>query len=145
MVFVSFRETLEALAQQLRRSDISIIRGGQSQTERDEQIDLFQSNKHRVCLCMIQAGGVGVSLHDTTGTHPRVSLLTPAYNATELKQALGRIHRAGGKTPVLQKIVFVAGTIEESACRAVKKKLENIQLLNDGDLGAGIMEQGELL
>lgn len=49
-------------------------------------------------------------------------------------QALGRIHRAEGKTPCVQKVLFAANTIEEDACRRVQAKLNNLESLNDGDL-----------
>jgi hypothetical protein len=33
--------------------------------------------------------------------------------------------------------VFVAGTVEESVCKNVQAKLNNLDLLNDGDLSYG--------
>ena len=137
VVFVSFKETLKRIAPGLPLG-VSLIVGGQPEAKRDDEIHRFQSNKTQVCLCMIQAGGVGLSLHDLTGDRPRVAILTPTYTAVELKQALGRIHRAGGKSKCIQKIVFAAGTVEEKACAAVKRKLTNISLLNDGDLTEGV-------
>ena len=53
---------------------------------------------------MTQAGGTGLSLHDVNGEHPRVSLISPSFSAIDLKQALGRIHRAGAKSPAVQKL-----------------------------------------
>jgi len=140
VVFVNFRDTLEQLQQRLG-SDIkmSVIFGGQSTTVRDSNVDLFQADHTRVCLTMVQAGGQSISLDDRTGKHPRVSLVCPGFNAVELSQALGRIHRAGTKTKCVQKIVFAADTIEERACAAVKRKLDNISLLNDGDLQQGVV------
>jgi hypothetical protein len=52
----------------------------------------------------------------------------------ELKQALGRVHRTGALTPSLQRIVYLANTVEEKICRVVKAKLDNLDLLNDGDV-----------
>jgi hypothetical protein len=49
-------------------------------------------------------------------------------------QALGRAHRANGKTPVIQKIMFAANTIETDICKRVKHKFQNMEALNDGDL-----------
>lgn len=149
-VFISFRETMSQLTEALNGSHVfsdnrSLIFGGQKKEERDREIAEFQSDENRVCIAMIQAGGVGISLHDLNGNHPRVSLITPGYNAVELKQALGRIHRAGGKTKCIQRILFAAGTVEEEACISVRKKLKNIAILNDGssltddDLTAGII------
>jgi len=135
VVFISFRETLAKLEEGI--PDCVKIYGGQPSIERDLSIAHFQSDSKRVCLCMIQAGGLGVSLHDLKGDHPRVSLLTPPYSAVELKQALGRVHRAGGKSKSIQRIVFAAGTVEDKACVAVRRKLINIGTINDGTLMEG--------
>lgn len=97
-------------------------------------IESFQKNETNVCLCMVQAGGVAVSLHDLEGDHPRVALICPGWSAVELIQALGRIHRNGGKTPCLQKLIFADGTVEQIVQRKVKNKVDNLSALNDGDL-----------
>jgi SNF2 family DNA or RNA helicase len=135
-IFVNFRASHELILNALEGAGIpcSTIVGGQKPGERDEEIRLFQTGQTRCMVAMIQAGGVGISLHDTEGDHPRVSLISPSFNAVELKQALGRSCRAGGKTKTVQRIVFAAKTIEEGVRRKVEKKLANIELLNDGDL-----------
>jgi hypothetical protein len=40
----------------------------------------------------------------------------------------------GGKTKALQKIVFVANTVEDDICNKVKIKIDNLSLINDGDV-----------
>lgn len=132
VVFTNFQQTLDALQEKLPGS-VS-IHGQQTAEERQSCIDKFQADQARVIIVNIAAGGVGVSLHDTHGNHPRVSLICPTFNAKDLKQALGRIHRSGGKSKCLQRLVFSAGTVEEKVCRAVQSKLDRIDLLNDGDL-----------
>jgi SNF2 family DNA or RNA helicase len=139
VVFVNFRETLDNLLEELKQYSVSVIRGGQKEEERYEAIKSFQQDQTRICVCMMQAGGVGVSLDDRQGIHPRISLITPSYSAVEMKQALGRIHRASSKSKSLQYILFAAGTVEEDACKAVRAKLNNISLLNDGDLTGGVL------
>jgi hypothetical protein len=52
---------------------------------------------------------------------------------------VGRIHRANAKSKSIQRIVFAAGTVEEQACEAVRAKLSNMALLNDGDLSDGLV------
>lgn len=140
VVFVNFRETQSTLKQLFLGAGVacSEILGGQTQLERDDAIEAFQTNKRPVCLTMIQAGGVGISLHDLYG-RPRTSIILPPLTARELKQALGRTHRAGSLSPALQKIVFAAGTVEEDVCDMVRRKLNNLDLLNDGDLSGGIL------
>ena len=83
---------------------------------------------------MSQAGGTGLSLHDETGEHPRISLISPSFSAIELRQVLGRVHRASGKSPSIQNIVFANGTVEMKVCHAVRAKLNNLDLVNDDDL-----------
>jgi hypothetical protein len=51
-----------------------------------------------------------------------------------MRQVTGRVWRESSKTKSVQKIVFVAGTVEERVCESVKEKLENLDILNDGDL-----------
>jgi superfamily II DNA or RNA helicase len=65
---------------------------------------------------------------------PRIALISPHPSAVILKQCLGRVWRQGGKTKSLQKIVFVANTVEEEVCDKLKMKLNNLDLINDGDL-----------
>lgn len=131
-VFIHFRESLEQLSKKF--PEAALIYGQQDPGEREDNIQAFQSNQKRVIISMIQAGGVGVSLHDLHGEHPRVALINPGYSAVELVQALGRIHRNGGRTPCLQRLLFAEDTIEETVRRKVQKKIDRIDLLNDGDL-----------
>lgn len=135
-IFVNFRDTLDLIWDGLFRAKVRTARihGGQDPEDREDHRQIFQADKARAIVCMIQAGGVGIDLHDITGRHPRVSLISPGFNAVELKQALGRSCRAGGKTPTVQRIVFAADTIEERVRRKVGKKLANIDSINDGDL-----------
>ncbi len=73
-------------------------------------------------------------MHDINGKYPRVSLISPTFSAQDLKQALGRIHRAGAKSPAIQKIIFCAGTVEEKVAKKVAMKIKNIDTINDGDI-----------
>ena len=51
-----------------------------------------------------------------------------------MRQTLGRIWRDDAKTKSIQRIVCVANTVEEDVCRNVQQKLNNLDMLNDGDL-----------
>ena len=137
VIFLNFNDTLNYLKENLilrKIKDISVIRGGQTMNERDQNIELFQNNTNRIMIANIKSGGVGISLHDIHGNHPRVSLISPNWSAQDLVQALGRIHRSGGKTKCLQYLIFCADTIEEKICSIVRKKINNIDMINDGDL-----------
>ena len=139
VVFVNFTDTVEAIEKQLaknRKFDGKIARivGGQSDKVRQNDIELFQSDVKRIMIANLAAGNAGVSLHDLNGNFPRGSIISPSYSAINLLQALGRIHRAEGKTTCIQKVMFAAGTIEVEACKRVQCKLNNLECLNDGDL-----------
>ena len=130
-VFVNFDETIDEVARLLGTR--CVIRGGQRDSDRELAIRRFQSNQEDFIVCNIRAGGVGVSLHDPTGCKPRLSLISPTFSAQDLRQALGRVHRAGGAHSI-QRIIFADGTCEAAACAVVARKLAHIEMLNDGDL-----------
>lgn len=132
VIFVNFTQTLKLLAKMLNTK--YVIYGQQTQQERDTAIELFNANKINIIICNIKAGGVGISLHDIHGGHPRASLISPTWSSIDLIQALGRIHRAGGKSVSLQRIIYVANTIEEQIADKLKIKLNNINTINNGDL-----------
>jgi superfamily II DNA or RNA helicase len=144
VLLLNFNESIAAVKEKLQKKykkediQISTIVGGQSVTERENNIRDFQDNRSRIMICNIKCGGVGVSLHDITGNAPRVSLINPSYSAIELCQALGRIHRSGGKSKSQQNIVYAAGTIEEKIYGRVRCRLDNLSMLNDKELAEGI-------
>lgn len=131
-IFLNFTEARERTMKLLNTS--CGIYGGQDSRARDEAMRQFQSDESRVIVVMSQAGGTGVSLHDINGQYPRTSLICPDNNAVVLGQVLGRVHRAGGKSKSRQIILYAADTIEEGICDNVRKKLQDIKSVNDGDL-----------
>ena len=132
VLFMNFKDSIDALAERLKTK--CIIDGRNKPKERQANIDAFQNDKKRVILVNAQAGGAGISLHDLNGKYPRMAVISPSYSAIILKQCLGRVHRDGSKTKALQRIVFVAKTVEEEVCEKVKEKLHNLDLINDGVL-----------
>ena len=135
VVFVNFSETVRALSKRLDTN--CVVWGENKGNERDNNIAAFQADKKRVIIVNVKAGGAGLSLHDLNGNYPRMALISPTPSAVDLRQALGRVWREGGKTKALQKIVFVANTIEEEVCEKVKIKLNSLDTINDGDVSMG--------
>jgi superfamily II DNA or RNA helicase len=135
VLFVNFSETVRALSKRLNTN--CVVWGENKGNERDIHISDFQSDKKRVIIVNIKAGGAGLSLHDLNGNYPRMALISPTPSAVDLRQALGRVWRDGGKTKALQKIVFVANTVEEEVCEKVKIKLNSLDTINDGDVSIG--------
>lgn len=141
--FVNFTETVEAINKRLTKLKkfdglIGHIVGGQSDKNRQADINDFNADKKRILVVNIAAGGTGISLHDLNGNFPRASIVSPNFSAYQLIQALGRVWRQGGLTKSYQRIVFAANTIEEQACRRVQFRINNLAALNDNDMRAGI-------
>lgn len=133
IIFVNYLKSLAIISDELAIR--CKIYGDQTMEERQEAIELFQSNQERIIICQIRAGGVGISLHDLHGGHPRVTLINYPDSASNLLQALGRAPRSGAKTPVLQRIIFVANVeYEKKIMQNINRKLTNISAINDGDL-----------
>lgn len=132
VVFVNYTETLERLASIFKTK--SVIHGQQTEPQRIKVIDDFQSNKTNLIISNIRAGGVGISLHDIHGDHPRVSIISPSWSAQDTIQMLGRIHRANSKTPAIQKFIFCAGILEEYICAKLREKINDLNMINDGML-----------
>lgn len=130
-IFVNFDDTVTQLCGRLKCDAVS---GSVTGAERQRAIDRFQANQSRTLVLNIQAGGVGISLHDLHGGYPRAGLVAPTYSAIGAKQVLGRLHRAGSKSPALYRFIYAQGTIEERVCRAMVKKIGAIDALNDADL-----------
>jgi superfamily II DNA or RNA helicase len=79
-IFVNYKETLFSLCHYLNTD--CIIYGDQSIAERMNNIDKFQSNNSNIIICIIQAGDVGISLHDIHGNHQRMSVISPTWSGS---------------------------------------------------------------
>lgn len=133
-IFINFTATLKTLADELKTN--CLIFGEQTLEERNNNIENFNKDRSHIIICNIKSGGVGISLHDKNGTYPRVSIISPSWSAQDIVQALGRIHRANGKTSVNQKIIFCKKTVEEKICERMKDKIINIACLNDAEISS---------
>lgn len=132
VIFLNFSDSIKAISKRLKTN--CIVWGENKGDERQNNIDAFQSDKQRIIIVNVKAGGAGLSLHDLNGQYPRMSLISPTPSAVDLRQALGRIHRDGAKSKALQKIVFVANSSEEEICEKLNQKLSHLDTINDGDL-----------
>lgn len=112
---------------------VQLLYGNQTLQERQYVIDSFQKGETRLIIANIAVGSIGLSLHDTIGNQPRVSIINLNFSAVDLLQTLGRITRANAKSDALQIIACCDGTIENEICDNIRHKLKNISLLNDND------------
>jgi superfamily II DNA or RNA helicase len=133
VIFVNFKATLAALRGLI--PELSVIEGDTPMDERAAVLRRFGADEIRIVAVNLATAGEGLDgLQDLRGEFPRLTLISPGFSAVQIKQALGRVHRANAKTKSIQRIVFAAGTVEEQACEAVRAKLANMAILNDGDL-----------
>ena len=134
VLFVNFTQTLEALKERIGSvTPVGEISGRpEGVKNRQQAIDDFAEDKLRVMICNVQAGGALVSLHDRRGEFPRAALISPSDNEKEIIQCIGRIHRAGGKTPTQQWVLFAAGTIEEDVQKNCHTKMRQVGVFNEG-------------
>jgi superfamily II DNA or RNA helicase len=143
-IFANFNRTVDELLSEAKKRDwkTAFIRGDQSPIERQVAIAAFQQNCIDLIVCNVQAGGVGVSLHDAATKVPRTSLICPPWSAVDLKQCFGRVHRDGGGTS-RQFLVYWSTGIEARVASAVKRKLTDLSLLNDDELDASFDRRSE--
>lgn len=134
-ILVNFTATRTRIEEYMRRKGVEYasIYGGQGERERQAGIDAFQRNDTHVLVAMAAAASCALSAHDERHERMRVSYISPGYNASDVRQGLGRIRRAGG-TAVVQHLVLAADSVEERVARTLERKLACIDTLNDGDL-----------
>ena len=131
VVFLNFSESIDALAARLNTK--CIFDGRTQDKVREQNKKDFQDNKERIIIINCAAGGVGLSLGDETGGHPRIALISPDDSAFKMKQVQGRIWRENSKSKGIIRFIFISNTIEETVAENVKQKIDNLDLLNDGD------------
>jgi hypothetical protein len=87
--------------------DLAVYTGEKKVAERREELQDFIDGKKGVLYSTYGAGGIGVSMHDQTGTRPRVAIyLGPPWSGVTFDQAIGRPWRFGTKSNVHAVFLF---------------------------------------
>lgn len=127
VVFAVHRQLIEMAEERLTAAKIpfSVVKGGQSATDRTQAIDDFQAKKVPVILVVIAAGGVGITL--TTG---RIAIfLQRPWSNVDHQQAMGRVHRIGSE--IHDSIIIVDyvtnRTVENYQLRALRGKAQQLE------------------
>jgi SNF2 family DNA or RNA helicase len=132
-VFLNFVNSIDALVSLLAGDGITAgVFDGRDTKNRDQTLQDFMDAKLQCIILQSQAGSAAIDLHDIVGGRPRCTFICPTYHAETMLQMLGRATRFGAKSPVLQRICFAEGTIEERVYRVAETKCENIRAMNDG-------------
>jgi hypothetical protein len=139
VLFANFVDTIAAVKARLERHPeykglIAEVVGGQTERVRAREVDDFQNNRKRIMLANAEAGNDCLSFHDLHGTFRRQSLLNPSWRAKVIKQCLGRIPRAEGKSYCLQKFLYANVPVEQRMAYRLEARLDNLAMLNDGDV-----------
>lgn len=115
-------ETVSVVAQFLeRRYSIkpAIVIGNQSEDDRQEQIDNFQTDYGPQFLVSSRAGGEGLNMQRAR----RLIHLDVPWNPMEMEQRVGRVHRFGSRKTIIVDTVVAAGSREVDMYRIARDKL----------------------
>ncbi|CAN5330732.1 hypothetical protein BH09GEM1_BH09GEM1_42430 [soil metagenome] len=97
----------------------AVIIGGQSDDERDREIDAFRRPDGPRLLVSSRAGGEGLNLQVAR----RLVHVDVPWNPMELEQRVGRVHRFGSRQTIIVSTLVVFGTREVDAYRVAREKL----------------------
>lgn len=117
---------------------VRFINGQEKKADRARAVDEFNDDNSGIDLIMVtsSAGQEGISLHDTTGVHPRVLInLGMPVRPTAAIQIEGRIYRYGSKSNAMFRYLATDSKMERIAFNdkiaTRSKTAENIALGTD--------------
>lgn len=117
---------------------VRYINGQEKKADRARAVDEFNDDNSGIDLIMVtsSAGQEGISLHDTTGVHPRVLInLGMPVRPTAAIQIEGRIYRYGSKSNAMFRYLATNSIMEQTAfydkIATRSKTAENIALGTD--------------
>lgn len=125
VLFAQPIETVTALGRYLERTygvTPAVIIGGQSDKDRQEQIDKFCGRQGPQFLVSSRAGGEGINLQIAR----RLVHIDVPWNPMEMEQRVGRVHRFGSRETILVDTMVMRGSREEAAYAAANQKLRVI-------------------
>src|SRR5262249_23522269 len=104
-------------------ADAAVIDGNTPQSQRQAIIDRFQTDTQpRVLIIQLAVGGTALTLHAATHVLFGEISWVPADNV----QGAQRCHRIGQTSPVLARVVSLAGSIDEVVAAIVTKKASEL-------------------
>lgn len=139
VIVSNFNETLDKVVEKFG-DDCCTIRGGMTDTAKQQAIDDFQSGKKKVCALNIIAGGVGVTL---TKAHDMI-ICDYDWTPSNMSQVEDRICRAGQTEPCQIHYIYCENAVlDEIFVDMITGKSANIDNVVDGkensmDLSEGV-------
>ncbi len=125
VLFAQPVETVTDFAQYLERTfgmPPAVIIGGQTDLERQKEIDRFWSPNGPQFLVSSRAGGEGINLQVAR----RLVHIDVPWNPMELEQRVGRVHRFGSREKIIIDTLVMKNTREEEAYAVANHKLRMI-------------------
>ncbi|GGJ47303.1 DEAD/DEAH box helicase [Deinococcus roseus] len=134
LIFSQFTTLLDLLGEALKDLNIEYALLTGSTTDRQAQVQRFQSGEVKVFLVSLKAGGVGLNLTaaDT------VIHYDPWWNPAAENQATDRAYRIGQDKPVFVYKLVTTGTIEEKILVLQRHKAALASGILEGTLGEGL-------
>jgi Helicase conserved C-terminal domain len=118
-------ETVTALARFLEnvsgRSPALIV-GGQGESERNAQVEMFRRLDGPQFLVSSRAGGEGINLQVAR----RLVHIDVPWNPMDMEQRVGRVHRFGSRETIIVDTLVVKDSREADAFRIAREKLKLI-------------------
>ena len=120
IIFSQFTTYLDIIQHYFREKHwkYSRIDGSQSINKRQEQVDLFQTQKNPIFLISLKAGGVGLNL--TAASY--VFIMDPWWNPAVESQAIDRAHRIGQKNTLTVYRPIIKDSVEEKVLKLQEEK-----------------------
>jgi SNF2 family DNA or RNA helicase len=127
VVFCHHRAIHDLLHKSLSEYNPASIIGGQSDNERQLQIDMFQEGKTKLMIAGLRAGNVGINL--TRAKYVLFAELdwSPAIH----RQAEDRLHRIGQKNTVFAYYLIGNGTLDDHVAKILVDKSYEIDTVMD--------------
>lgn len=130
IVFAHHREVLETLHANLKQATLPILYGGTPTHARDHAVSRFQNDpKHLLFLGQTLAAGSSITL---TAARDVVAVEND-WAPGNLRQAFARAHRMGQTHPVMARILYIPGTLDERIARVAANKTRAIGQMFDAD------------
>lgn len=124
--------------------DVAFFNGTVPKKQRQAAVEAFNTDGSDVNLILVnsEAGKEGISLHDTTGTHPRVLLnLGLPYRPVTAIQIEGRIYRVGQKSDAMYRYFNTGTTFERRVfAQTVAERTQETENLALGEEARGLSD-----
>jgi SNF2 family DNA or RNA helicase len=120
VVFAYHLNVLDTLQNSLQKFGVLRIDGSTPNAKRTELVSIFQKEEtHRVFLCQITAGGVGITLTKAKD----VVLVEPSWVPGDNVQAIARVRRIGQVADtVTARMAVLSGTLDDPLMGIVARK-----------------------